>query len=56
MANGKGQMANGWGIFNWQVSNHLNFAVCHLPFEMPVQATGCLPSVQGGTDRNERFI
>jgi hypothetical protein len=32
-ANGKGQMANGLGFENRPIANHLNFAICRLPFE-----------------------
>jgi hypothetical protein len=31
-ANGKGQMANGLLFEKWQIANHLNFAICPLPF------------------------
>jgi hypothetical protein len=55
MANGKGQMANGMRFIEWQIPNHLNFAVCHLPFKMSVPTVDCLLSVQRGIDRNERF-
>jgi hypothetical protein len=37
MANGKEQMANGLSIFNLsngKLKNHLNFAICHLPFAL----------------------
>jgi len=34
MAKGKEQMANGLQFAKSQIANHLNFAVCHLPFEL----------------------
>jgi hypothetical protein len=48
MANGKGQMANGLRSLKWQIPNHLNFAICYLPFELFVptdsqQATAYCP-------------
>jgi hypothetical protein len=34
MANGKRQMAKGFPFLKWQIAKHLNFAVCHLPFDL----------------------
>jgi hypothetical protein len=37
MANGKEQMAYGFSFFNLsngKLKNHLNFAICHLPFDL----------------------
>jgi hypothetical protein len=44
MANGKGQMANGLRSLKWQISNHLNFAICYLPSEMFVPTHSLLPT------------
>jgi len=37
MANGKEQTANGFSFFslsNGKLKNHLNFAICRLPFDL----------------------
>jgi len=34
MANGKEQMANGLQFQKWRILNHLNFAICRLPFDL----------------------
>jgi len=39
MANGKIQMANGLRFGEFQIANHLNFAICHLPFEFAISLT-----------------
>jgi hypothetical protein len=42
MANGKSQMAKGRKVFLRRNSAHLNFAICHLPFEMLLRFTAVL--------------
>jgi len=34
MAKDKSQMSNGLRFLKWQISNHLNLAICILPFEL----------------------
>jgi hypothetical protein len=50
ISNGKWQRSNGKWFFNlnkWQIANHLNFAVCHLPFEFALFVSALTPHPSG---------